>query len=91
MDGGGKMEYALCDGVRVRREEFGLLFYNSADTKLTFVRSGDLLGVIRESAGGSRGAKLVCNDPQNGDMARVERLIGTLLKKGLIGETGKTI
>jgi putative mycofactocin binding protein MftB len=29
--------------VRVRREDFGLLFYDTRSTRLTFVRSGDRL------------------------------------------------
>jgi hypothetical protein len=32
--------YRLAHGVSVRREKFGLLFYNSKGPKLTFVRSG---------------------------------------------------
>lgn len=31
------------DWVRVRREDFGLLFYDTRSTTLTFVRSGDSL------------------------------------------------
>jgi putative mycofactocin binding protein MftB len=32
--------YRLAHGISVRREKFGLLFYNSKGPKLTFVRSG---------------------------------------------------
>jgi putative mycofactocin binding protein MftB len=35
--------YHLADGVRVRREGWGLLFYRQAHHKLCFVRSGDWL------------------------------------------------
>jgi putative mycofactocin binding protein MftB len=35
--------YGLAPGVSVRKESFGLLFYNARDTNLTFVRSGDLI------------------------------------------------
>lgn len=35
--------YGLAPGVSVRKESFGLLFYNAKDTNLTFVRSGDLI------------------------------------------------
>jgi hypothetical protein len=31
------------DHVRVRQEDFGLLFYDTRSTRLTFVRSGDRL------------------------------------------------
>src|SRR5665811_1547000 len=36
-------DYLVPPWVRVRREEFGLLFYDTRDTKLTFVRSGSSL------------------------------------------------
>ena len=35
--------YLVPDWVRVRQEDFGLLFYDSRSTRLTFVRSGDRL------------------------------------------------
>lgn len=35
--------YHLCDGVQVRPEKFGLLFYYSAGPKLYFVRSNKLV------------------------------------------------
>ena len=50
------MQYLVPDWVRVRRESFGLLFYDTRSTKLTFVRSGDSLdpppftGVLRSLA-----------------------------------------
>ncbi len=37
------MPFRLADGVQVRRESWGLLFYRQADHKLSFVRSGDWL------------------------------------------------
>jgi putative mycofactocin binding protein MftB len=41
--GCGGVQYLVPDWVRVRRESFGLLFYDTRSTKLTFVRSGDSL------------------------------------------------
>ena len=41
-DGAGRA-YLVPDWVRVRREDFGLLFYDTRSTRLTFVRSGDRL------------------------------------------------
>lgn len=35
--------YQLCEGVQVRSEKFGLLFYHYAGPKLYFVRSNDLV------------------------------------------------
>jgi putative mycofactocin binding protein MftB len=37
------MTFRLSDGVRVRRESWGLLFYRAAAHKLCFVKSGDWL------------------------------------------------
>lgn len=35
--------YLVPEWVRVRREDFGLLFYDTRSTRLTFIRSGDSL------------------------------------------------
>jgi putative mycofactocin binding protein MftB len=40
--------YPLADGIKARRESFGLLFYNSKTTSLTFVHSGNLFEVAEE-------------------------------------------
>lgn len=37
------MSFQLVDGVQVRRESWGLLFYRPAPHKLCFVKSGDWL------------------------------------------------
>jgi putative mycofactocin binding protein MftB len=39
----GRTDYLVPDWVRVRRESFGLLFYDTRSTRLTFVRSGESL------------------------------------------------
>ncbi len=74
-------EYLVPDWVRVREEDFGLLFYDTRSARLTFVRSGrDLtappftgprrvLG-LRACAGGRRRA--------------VSSLVENLLAKGLV-------
>jgi len=41
MAAGATTQYLVPDWVRVRRETFGLLFYDTRSTRLTFVRSGD--------------------------------------------------
>ncbi len=38
-----KSAYRLCEGVQVRPEKFGLLFYHYAGPKLYFVPSNDLV------------------------------------------------
>lgn len=83
-------EYVLCEGVRARKEAFGLLFYNSADTKLTFVKSGDLLHVERKPEG-ELGLRFSHEGDHDNDRDRAKRIIETLLKKGLIVETRTTV
>jgi putative mycofactocin binding protein MftB len=75
-------DFILPGGVRARREAFGLLFYNSSDAMLTFVRSGDLLDV--EKAGGFSRLRVTCANPREGALRRA---LALLLKKGLILET----
>lgn len=73
--------YHLSPGVRVRRETFGLLFYNSRDTRLTFIRSGDLLDIAFISRR-SRGI-VICGHLKKRE-AKVQRVLEILLTKGLI-------
>lgn len=75
--------YRLSPGVRARKEGFGLLLYNSGDTHLTFVRSGNLLDLTREPQGSSM---LTVNSQKNDD-AKVRRILKKLLEKGLVIET----
>lgn len=89
MNEGERTEYVLREGVRARREAFGLLFYNGADTRLTFVKSGNLLDVKRKSKG-EFALRLSCDD-QHEDQGKTRRLIETLLIRGLIVETRATI
>ena len=77
-----KTHYALPPGVRVRKERFGLLFYNSRDAKLTFVRSGDLLEVLVDP---KRNFKLTAIYA-TAEKERTLRLLTALAKKGLIDE-----
>ena len=45
--------YRLCKGVQVRKEKFGLLFYNYAGPKIYFVPSQDLVDESYFSGGQS--------------------------------------
>ena len=73
--------YCLSPGVRARREAFGLLFYNSRDAKLTYLKSGDLFHVVPDLQGAS-GLAVCCSD-SIGD-AKLERLVDLMRKRGLI-------
>ena len=74
-------EYLVPDWVRVRRESFGLLFYDTRSTKLTFVRSGETL-VPPPFTGGRRVLRLSAGAQRPG--TALPRLLENLLAKGLI-------
>jgi putative mycofactocin binding protein MftB len=75
--------YAVSPPVRVRKEAFGLLFYNTEDSRLTFVKSGDLLQIRALPHGTKRlTARL---EPET--QTKVSKLLGHLLHKRLICES----
>ena len=75
--------YAVSPSGRVRKETFGLLFYNTEESRLTFVKSGDLLQIETLPHGEKRIAAVVKPETQ----AKMKRLFYNLLKKGLICES----
>jgi putative mycofactocin binding protein MftB len=74
-------DYLVPDWVRVRRESFGLLFYDTRSTRLTFVRSGD--GLIPPPFTGLRRVLRVSPLDEK-RCAAVSRLLQKLVAKGLI-------
>lgn len=69
--------------ARVRKESFGLLFYNTEDSRLTFVKSGDLLQIqVLPNR-----KKKIAGDLKPETQGRVRRLLDHLLKKRLIGDS----
>ncbi len=79
------LSYYLHPLVRGRNESFGLLFYNTRDTLLTFVRCGDLLRISPAAGGVSR---LEVNCRSEAERGMVWRVLQGLTQKGLIVETG---
>jgi putative mycofactocin binding protein MftB len=75
--------YTISPQVRVRKEAFGLLFYNTEDSRLTFVKSGDLLQ-IKALPHGAMGITASL-EPET--QTRVRKLLDHLLKKRLICES----
>lgn len=76
----GEMEYHVPDWVRVRRESFGLLFYDTRSTRLTFVRSGDALDPPPFT-----GFRRTLAVTTLGDVApALSRLLQDLIAKGLV-------
>jgi putative mycofactocin binding protein MftB len=76
----GGTDYLVPDWVRVRRESFGLLFYDTRSTRLTFVRSGD--GLEPPPFTGSP-RRLTLAAP-GGMTPALARLLTDLVAKGLI-------
>jgi putative mycofactocin binding protein MftB len=80
-EAGLSAEWGVPDWVRVRRESFGLLFYDTRSTMLTYVRSGDKL-VPPGFTGPGRVLRL--SDPSARTHPAMERLLKNLAAKGLI-------
>ncbi len=74
--------YVVSPHVRVRKEEFGLLFYNTQNAKLTFVRSGDLFRIEYLPKGGKR-ISAAC---ETASRRNPKIILGNLVNKGLIFE-----
>jgi putative mycofactocin binding protein MftB len=77
------LHYCLAPGVRVRKERFGLLFYDSRSTKLTFVKSGNLFDLGPES----HNTRLILSDEGCAGKTKVQGVLDVLVKKGLIRDT----
>jgi putative mycofactocin binding protein MftB len=75
--------YAISPPVRARKEAFGLLFYNTEDSRLTFVKSGDLLQIKTLP----HGARRIMASLEPATYSRVRKLLDHLLKKRLICES----
>jgi putative mycofactocin binding protein MftB len=83
--------YRLTDGVQVRREKFGLLFYDYRGPKLYFLPSSDL--IEDDFFNGIRTApqlvESVCAEhewPRQEVLGKVSRILELLKTKGLIHE-----
>ena len=81
--------YELAQGVQVRREKFGLLFYNYRGPRLYFVPSQDLIGA--DFFQGEQSVTTLIEDirskkkwPAKWIRTRVRQVIGSLESKGLI-------
>ena len=74
--------FAVSPAARVRKEAFGLVFFNTRESRLTFVRCGDLLRI----EAGPCGRKKIAAQLEGRSREKVKRLLDHLLRKGLIGE-----
>lgn len=76
--------YVLHPDCRVRREEFGLLFYDLKGPKLLFVESGDLLEVGDFGPASASASALAGRSASA--RRRIEGLVRTLVAKGFLLE-----
>ncbi len=76
--------YLLHPKCRVRKEKFGLLFYDLRGPKLLFVETGDLLDPGYFHVGGA--SQDVFADKSHAERIRVERLLKSLVVKGFVCE-----
>ncbi len=80
------MIYRLAKGVQVRKEDWGLLFYSQAESKIYFVKSGDRLHPL-SSDGTFQSDSICCNEA---DAARissehsVKNLITYLMERDIL-------
>ena len=77
-------EYLVPDWVRVRRESFGLLFYDIRSTRLTYVRSG--AGLDPPPFTGPR--RVLGVRPPGAGQPALSQLLENLVAKGLIVAAG---
>lgn len=77
-------QYVLHPDCRVRREEFGLLFYDLKGPKLLFVASGDLLEPDAFRPGSASANALAGRS--HPERRRLEGLLRTLVVKGFLLE-----
>ncbi len=79
----GNIQFTVSPLVRVRKESFGLLFYNTQDTRLTFVKSRNLLEVLSFA----HGKKVITASLESAAQKKVKRVLDDLVGKGLIVES----
>jgi putative mycofactocin binding protein MftB len=78
------MRYVLHPACRVRKEQFGLLFYDLRGPRLLFAETGDLLPLELLQQGEVHGDALA--QRPRAEQVRVERLLKSLAEKGFLRE-----
>jgi putative mycofactocin binding protein MftB len=83
------MRYRLAPGVQVRKEDWGLLFYAPAESKIYFAKSGDWLSPV-SSSGAARPDSISFDGAAGTGTASsaiecsVQKLISYLVGRGII-------
>jgi putative mycofactocin binding protein MftB len=79
-DSPGNIRYAVSPSVRVRKESFGLLFYDTKNSRLIFVYSRNLLKILSPE----HGEKVITVSPRSAAQAKMKKLLDDLVGKGLL-------
>jgi putative mycofactocin binding protein MftB len=79
-------DYRVPSHVRLRSEDFGLLFYNTVDTKLTFAKCGGSLKL--SSADDHDAIRLTLVHADEGESRKALNILQGLIQRGLIVEAG---
>jgi putative mycofactocin binding protein MftB len=75
--------YVLDPACRVRKENFGLLFYDVRGPKLLFAETGDLIRPDFFERGGTAGDAVPCG---RGAGPSLQRFLDLLVRKGFLHE-----
>lgn len=78
------IKYLLHPACQVRKEKFGLLFYDLRGPRLLFVGTGDLLGPEFFQPGGPAGG--ILRDKPYAERIRLKHCLRKLVEKGFIRE-----
>lgn len=78
--------YALAKDIKVRDEEFGLLFYLCRSTSLIFINSRQLLTAKALKTGGT--AEEMAQNSGHQDSEKIEALMEKLTERGLVDAQG---
>lgn len=76
------LRYQLCEDIKVRDEEFGLLFYICHSTNLVFIASGALLKAAQLRKGGTAEELAAGLSPVK--IPVLENLLDKLVQRGLL-------
>ena len=78
-----KVCYSLAPGFNVRKESFGLLFYNTKTTKLIFVKAKELL---EQEFFVNKKGEFEFPGENSAKHEKIETVLKTLVKRGLLLE-----
>ncbi|MCX7698722.1 MAG: mycofactocin biosynthesis chaperone MftB [Candidatus Goldbacteria bacterium] len=81
--------FAILDYIKVRKENFGLLFYNSKSTKMTFVKSKDIIKILTPNTENKK--ILIFISKEDFFKKNIKAVITSLREKGFITEINDSL